>query len=89
VGGTDPGTNPRLGQELAHAKAGLFNYVLSDAYAENMSKDQINRAIARGGPRASGRDLVSLTFEVMLPGGVAMIVYRGSAFMVSDEIVKR
>lgn len=89
MGGADPGTNPRLGQELAHAKAGLFNHVLSDAYAENMSKDQINRAIARGEPRAPGGDLVSLTYEVMLPGGVAMIVYRGSAFVGSDEIVRR
>jgi transcriptional/translational regulatory protein YebC/TACO1 len=39
-----------------------------------MTKDAVNRAIARGEPRAVGKDLSEMTYEVMLPGGIAVVV---------------
>ena len=40
-----------------------------------MTKDTISRAIARGGPRELGSDLSRLTYEVVMPGGIAFIMY--------------
>jgi transcriptional/translational regulatory protein YebC/TACO1 len=41
---------------------------------ENMTKDAINRAIARGEPKAMGSNVSSVTYEVMLSGGVALVM---------------
>lgn len=41
---------------------------------ENMKKDSMTRAIARGEPRAMGKDLSTMTYEVMIPGGIAMVM---------------
>ena len=42
--------------------------------SENMTKDVINRAIARGEPRTLGTNVSFVTYEVMLPGGVALVM---------------
>jgi len=42
--------------------------------SENMTKDAINRAIARGEPRTVAGDVSFVTYEVMLPGGVALVM---------------
>lgn len=41
---------------------------------ENMTKDAVNRAIARGEPRTLGKDLSEMIYEVILPGGIAVVV---------------
>jgi len=75
VGGSDPNVNPRLAQELEHAKSGMRLQAPLQLTLENMSKDSIGRAIARGQPRSLGSDLVHTTYEAVLPGGVAIIMY--------------
>jgi transcriptional/translational regulatory protein YebC/TACO1 len=40
-----------------------------------MPKQAIERAIARGEPRALAVGMASVTYEAMLPGGIAVIVY--------------
>jgi transcriptional/translational regulatory protein YebC/TACO1 len=40
-----------------------------------MTKETINRAIARAGGRESGSDLIALTYEAVLPGGLSFIMY--------------
>lgn len=76
VGGADPKSNPRLEQELARAKAGCLKHrpFIWLRCLENMTKDAVNRAIARGEPRTLGKDLSEMTFEVILPGGIAVVV---------------
>lgn len=39
-----------------------------------MTKDAVNRAIARGEPRTLGKDLSEMTYEVIFPGGIAVVV---------------
>jgi len=41
---------------------------------ENMSKETISRAIARGEPKTLGNNVSFVTYEVMLPGGVALVM---------------
>jgi len=40
-----------------------------------MTKETIERAIAKGERRTLGAALLPVTYEVMLPGGIAMVVY--------------
>jgi transcriptional/translational regulatory protein YebC/TACO1 len=44
-------------------------------HEENIPKQVINRAIARGEPRTMGIDVSVVTYEIMLAGGVALVVY--------------
>ncbi|MBN1684768.1 MAG: YebC/PmpR family DNA-binding transcriptional regulator [Gammaproteobacteria bacterium] len=62
MGGGDPSTNPRL--RLAMDKA------LSD----NMTKDTINRAIARGTGEGSEAAMEEIIYEGYGPGGTAVLV---------------
>lgn len=39
-----------------------------------MPKVAIERAIAKGEPRALGQGMFSMTYEAMLPGGVALVM---------------
>jgi YebC/PmpR family DNA-binding regulatory protein len=59
-GGGDPGSNPRL------------RLALDKALGANMSRDIIDRAIARGTGAADTDDVVELTYEGYGPGGVAV-----------------
>lgn len=43
-------------------------------YTENMPKVAIERAIAKGEPRALGQGIFPMTYEAMLPGGVALVM---------------
>ncbi len=61
-GGADPATNPRL---RAAIDKGLDN---------NMSKDTIQKAIAKGAGGADGQDLMEMTYEGYAPGGIAFLV---------------
>jgi YebC/PmpR family DNA-binding regulatory protein len=61
-GGGDPASNPRL--RLAQDKA----------LGANMSRDIIDRAIARGAGAADADDMVELGYEGYGPGGVAVMV---------------
>jgi transcriptional/translational regulatory protein YebC/TACO1 len=74
VGGPDPKRNARLDLELRVAKAGTCQNRV-DLIEENMTKETIARAIARGGPRQSGTDLNPLTYEAVLPGGISFVMY--------------
>ena len=61
-GGGDVGMNPRLALAVEKAKA------------ENMPKDNIERAIKRGTGEIEGADYEEMTYEGYAPGGVAVFV---------------
>ena len=61
-GGGDPDMNPRLALAVDKAKA------------ENMPKDNIERAIKRGTGEIQGADYEEMTYEGYGPGGVAIFV---------------
>jgi YebC/PmpR family DNA-binding regulatory protein len=62
MGGGDPAANPRLRQAIAAAKA------------ENMPKDNIERAINRGTGDLEGVSYEETVYEGYAPGGVAILV---------------
>src|SRR4051794_38314804 len=62
MGGGDPAGNPRLRAAVAEAKA------------NNMPKDNIDRAIKRGTGELEGLTYEELTYEGYAPGGVAVLV---------------
>src|SRR5439155_3243757 len=62
MGGGDPVGNPRLRAAIAEAKA------------NNMPKDNIERAVKRGTGEIEGVTYEELTYEGYGPGGVALIV---------------
>jgi transcriptional/translational regulatory protein YebC/TACO1 len=66
-----------LQQEILAAKTGTLPGLPVAVYliAENMTKETITRAIARGGPRELGSELSDLTYEAVLPGGIAFLMY--------------
>jgi YebC/PmpR family DNA-binding regulatory protein len=61
VGGADPNANPRLYRAIAAARA------------QSMPKDNIQRAVDRGGG-AGGENLDEIRYEGFGPGGVGVIV---------------
>ena len=61
-GGGDPDMNPRLALAVEKAKA------------ENMPKDNIERAIKRGTGEIEGADYEEMTYEGYAPGGIAVFV---------------
>ena len=61
-GGGDPEGNPRLRTAIAAAKA------------ENMPKDNISRAIAKGSGGVEGETYEEILYEGYGPGGVAVLV---------------
>ena len=61
-GGGDEDSNPKLKLAIAKAKA------------ENMPKDNIDRAIARGSGKGDGAEMEEMTFEGYGLDGVAFIV---------------
>ena len=61
-GGGDPGMNARLALFVEKAKA------------ENMPKDNIERAIKRGTGEIQGADYEEVTYEGYAPGGIAVMV---------------
>ena len=61
-GGGDPDMNPRLAVSVEKAKA------------QNMPKDNIERAIKRGTGEIAGADFEEMTYEGYGPGGVALFV---------------
>ena len=62
AGGGDPGSNPRL------------RLALDKALGANMSRDIIDRAVARGTGAAGSDDVEELSYEGYGPGGVAVMV---------------
>jgi len=62
LGGGDPGGNPRLRTAIAAAKA------------ENMPKENIDRAIKKGTGELEGVTYEEITYEGYGPGGVAVLV---------------
>ena len=62
MGGGDPDGNPRLRSAILAAKA------------ENMPKDNIERAIKKGTGELEGVNYEEMTYEGYGPGGVAMLV---------------
>jgi len=62
MGGGDPGSNPRLRSAVAAAKA------------ENMPKDNIERAIKKGTGELEGVAYEEIAYEGYGPGGVAVLV---------------
>jgi YebC/PmpR family DNA-binding regulatory protein len=62
AGGGDPGGNPRLRSAITAAKA------------ENMPKDNIDRAVKKGTGELPGVSYEEATFEGYGPGGVAVLV---------------
>ena len=62
MGGGDPDGNPRLRAAILSAKA------------ENMPKDNIERAIKKGTGELEGVNYDEITYEGYGPGGVAMLV---------------
>lgn len=62
VGGPNEGDNPRL------------RAIVSKALTANMSRDVINRAIARGASSDDGKDLAEITYEGYGINGVAVLV---------------
>ncbi len=61
-GGGDIDMNPRLALSVDNAKA------------ENMPKDNIERAIKRGTGEIAGADYEEMTYEGYAPGGIALFV---------------
>ncbi len=62
MGGGDPSANPRLRQAIASAKA------------ENMPKDNIERAIKKGTGELEGVNYEECIYEGYAPGGVALLI---------------
>ena len=62
MGGGDPSANPRLRQAIASAKA------------ENMPKDNIERAINKGTGELEGVNYEEHVYEGYAPGGVALLI---------------
>ncbi len=62
LGGGDPNANPRLRAAVAEAKA------------NNMPKDNVERAIKRGTGELEGATYEEVTYEGYGPGGVALLV---------------
>ncbi len=62
MGGGDPNSNPRLRAAVAEAKA------------NNMPKDNVERAIKRGTGELEGASYEEITYEGYGPGGVALMV---------------
>jgi YebC/PmpR family DNA-binding regulatory protein len=62
MGGGDPNSNPRLRAAVAEAKA------------NNMPKDNVERAIKRGTGELEGATYEEITYEGYGPGGVALMV---------------
>lgn len=62
LGGKDPDSNPRLRVAIAAAKA------------ENMPKDNIDRAIKKGTGELEGTNYEEATYEGYGPGGVAVLL---------------
>ena len=62
VGGSDPGMNLSL------------RYAIDRARSDNMPKDAIERAIAKGSGEGGGANMESITYEGYGPGGVAILV---------------
>jgi YebC/PmpR family DNA-binding regulatory protein len=62
MGGGDPAANPRLRAAVAEAKA------------NNMPKDNVERAIKRGTGELEGATYEEVTYEGYGPGGVALMV---------------
>ena len=62
MGGGDPASNPRLRSAVAEAKA------------NNMPKDNVDRAIKRGTGELEGVSYEEITYEGYGPGGVALMV---------------
>jgi YebC/PmpR family DNA-binding regulatory protein len=62
IGGADPGSNPRLRKAL------------DKAWAANMTKDVIDRAIKRGAGGEGEANMEEISYEGYGPGGVAVMV---------------
>lgn len=62
IGGGDPGANPRLRKAL------------DKAWAANMTKDVIDRAIKRGAGGEGEKNMEEIDYEGYGPGGVAVVV---------------
>ena len=62
MGGGDPNSNPRL------------RAAIDAAFASNMTKDTVDRAIKRGAGGLEGQDVEEVTYEGYAPSGVAVIV---------------
>jgi YebC/PmpR family DNA-binding regulatory protein len=62
TGGGEPGSNPRL------------RTAIDKAFESNMTKDTVQRAIARGTGGGEGSDLDEVRYEGYGPNGVAVIV---------------
>ncbi len=62
IGGADPNGNPRLRTAIDKAKA------------ENMPKDNVERAIKKGAGGLEGTNFEETTYEGYGPGGVAVLV---------------
>ena len=62
MGGPDPESNARLRTAILKARA------------ENMPKDNIERAIKKGSGDLGGRSIIENTYEGYAPGGVAIII---------------
>lgn len=62
IGGGDPDSNPRLRTAVAAAKA------------QNMPKDNLERAIKKGTGELEGVEYEEITYEGYGPGGVAVLV---------------
>jgi YebC/PmpR family DNA-binding regulatory protein len=62
MGGADPDGNPRLRSAIAAARA------------ENMPKDNVERAIKKGAGGAEGENYDEILYEGYGPGGVAVLV---------------
>jgi len=61
-GGGDPGSNPRL------------RTIIADAKANNMPRENIERAIRRGTGEEPGVSYEEITYEGYGPGGVALMI---------------
>jgi YebC/PmpR family DNA-binding regulatory protein len=61
-GGGDPNSNPRL------------RTIIADAKANNMPRENIERAIRRGSGEEPGVSYEEITYEGYGPGGVAMLI---------------
>jgi YebC/PmpR family DNA-binding regulatory protein len=62
AGGGDPGSNPRL------------RTIIADAKANNMPRENIDRAIRRGTGEEPGVSYEEITYEGYGPGGVALLI---------------
>jgi hypothetical protein len=68
-------TNSRQGRCVLTTGTAFPYLIITLTILANMTKEGIERAVAKGEPRALAEGTFSVTYEAMFPGGIAVVMY--------------